>query len=335
MKEKKILLILFLSCLILLPSGCARRAKAPRAGQARTMDLIQLLPRDCLGVFAWQVRSTLETSLARHSLEDKEVAAKIEDIKNQTGIDLTRDIYLVAGGIVNLENKQTQPVALINLRYDQNKLFNFIKQKSPQPLEEITYEKKTIYKLSPGKEPEAALTFFDASNIFVGGLEALKKAIDVAGGRAENIRQNNEFKSLLKTTRTEALSWSAFVLPAEMMAEIAKSKPMLSSLEKLRSLIMSFDYKNKNLIAEIMARGSDESHHKQLADLLTGMRAMGVMAATNYPEVVEVLNRLEITSTPQQVSLSLTLPEDVLIKLSDRMKKEIETNLPRLKEKDF
>lgn len=335
MNQKKMWLILFLSLIILLPSGCARRAKTPQAGKARAMDLIQLLPKDCLGVFAWQVRSTLETSLARHSLEDKETAAKIEDIKNQTGIDLTRDIYLVAGGIVNLENKEPQPVAMINLRYDQNKLLDFIKQKTSQPMEEITYEKKTIYKLSTGKEPEAAFTFFDASNIFLGGLDALKKAIDVAEGRAENIHQNNEFKSLLKTTKTEALSWSTFLLPAEMMTEIAKSKPMLSSLEKLRSLTMSFDYKNKNLIAEILARGSDENHHKQLADLLTGMRAMGVMASTNYPEVVEVLNRLEIASTPQQVSLSLTLPEDALIKLSDRMKKEIETNLPRLMEKDF
>jgi len=335
MKRKKILFIVFLSFVILLPSGCARRAKAPQAGQARAMDLIQLLPRDCLGVFAWQVRSTMETSLVRHSLEDKETKAKIEDIKNQTGIDLTRDIYLVAGGIVNLENKEPQPVAMINLRYDQNKLLNFIKEKSLQPLEEITYEKKTIYKLAAEKEPEAAFTFFDASNIFLGSFDALKKAIDAAEGRAENIRQNNEFKSLLKTTKTETLSWSAFLLPAEMMAEAAKSNPMLSPLEKLRSLTMSFDYKNKNLIAEILATGSDESHHKQLADLLTGMRAMGVMAAANYPEVVDALNRLEITSSPQQVSLSFTLPEDVLFKLSDRMKKEIETNLPRFIEKDF
>lgn len=335
MKRQKILILACICLILILPFGCARKAKAPQAGQAKATDLIQLLPKNCLGVFSWDVRRTLDTSLARHSLEDKEIMAKIEEIKNQTGIDLTKDIFLISGGVIALENKEPQPVAIINLRYDQNKLLNFIKQKSPQPLEEVVYEKKTIFKLASEKEPNPGLVFYDSSNIFLGGLEACERLIDVVNGKAENIRQNSQLNSLLKTTKTESLSWSAFLLPPEAMAEAAKSNPMLSSVEKLHSLAMSFDYKNKNLVAEITAKGSDESHHKQLAELLTGFRSMGAMAATNYPEVVEVLNKLEITSTPQQVSLNFALPEDLLIKLSDRMKKEIEANLPRLMEKDF
>lgn len=335
MYPKKILVLVWISFIFLLPFACARQPKTPQAGQAKATDLIQLLPKNCLGVFAWDVRRTLDTSLARHSLEDKEISAKIEEIKNQTGIDLNKDIFLIAGGLIALDKKEPQPVAIINLRYDQNRLLNFIKEKSPQPLEEIVYEKKTIFKLASEKETNPGFVFYDSSNIFLGGLEACERLIDVCNGKAENIRQNNELNSLLKATKTESLSWSAFLLPPEAMAEAAKSNPMLSSVEKLHSLAMSFDYKNKNLIAEIIAKGSDETHHKQLAELLTGVRSMGVMAAANYPEVVEVLNRIEITSTQQQVSLNFSLPEDLLIKLSDRMKKEVEANLPRLMEKDF
>lgn len=335
MNSKKILILTCVCFVFLLPFACARKPKAPQAGQAKATDLVQLLPKNCLGVFAWDVRQTLDTSLARHSLEDKEISAKIEEIKNQTGIDLTQDIFLITGGLIALDKKEPQPVAIVNLRYDQDKLLNFIKQKSPQPLEEVVYEKKTIFKLPSEKEPSPGVVFYDSSNIFLGGLEAVERLIDVGDGKAENIRQNSDLNSLLKATETESLSWSAFLLPPEAMAEVAKSNAMLSAVEKLNSLIMSFDYKNKNLIAKIVAKGSDETHHKQLAELLTGVRSMGVMAATNYPEVVEVLNRIEIRSTQQQVSLNFTLPEDLLIKLSDRLKKEVEANLPRLMEKDF
>lgn len=335
MNLRKILILACIFFIFLIPLACARKTKSPQAGQAKAIDLIQFLPKDCMGVYAWDVRRTLDTSLARHSLEDKEITAKIEEIKNQTGIDLTKDVFLIAGGLIALEKKEPQPAAIINLRYDQNKLLNFIKQKSPQPLEEVAYGKRTIFKLPTEKEPNPGIVFYDSSNIFIGGLEVVEKLIEVGEGKIENIRQNNELNSLLKTTKTGSLSWSAFLLPREAMAEAAKSNVMLSSIEKLHSLAMSFDYKNKNLVAEITAKGSDGTHHKQLAEFLTGMRSMGVMAATNYPEVVEILNKLEITSTPQQVSLNFALPEDLLIKLSDRMKKEIEANLPRLMEKDF
>ncbi len=335
MNLRKIFGVACIALLFLFPLSCARRAKAPQAGRAKAMDLIQLLPKNCFGIFAWDVRRTMDTSLARHSLEDKEVKTKIEEIKNQIGIDLTKDVFLIAGGIMSAEGKEQQPAAIINLRYNQDKILNFIKEKIPQALDEIVYEKKTIFKIASEKEPPTAFTFYNESNIFVGTIEGIEKIIDVCVGKAESIRMNDEFNSLLKKTKTESLSWSAFLLPPEAMAELAKSNVMLSSLEKLQSLAISFDYKNKNLVAEITARGSDETHHKQLAEFLSGMRSMGVMMANKYPEVVDVLNRLEITSTPQQVSLSFTLPEDLLIKLSDRMKKEVEANLPRLMERNF
>lgn len=334
MKIKKAVICFCLGLTFFLPFACARKAKIPAAGQAKTVDLIKLLPKNTLGVFAYEVKRSLETSLARQFLADEEVKAKIEEFKNLTGIDLNQDIYVMAGGIISLENKEPQPVLIINLRYDRDRLLPFIRQKSPRTLTETAYGKTIIYQVQSEKENNSSFAFFDNSNIFLGSRETVEKVIDVCEKKAESLKTNVELTSLLKKAKTQALSWSAFLLPSEAMAKIAKSNPMFSPLEKLRSVTFSFDYKNKNLIAEMKAMGSDAAHHKNLADFFTGIRAMGAMAAANYPEVTEVLNRIEITSTSEYVALNFTLPEDLLIKLSERIKKEVETRWPSLKESE-
>ncbi|MCX7975002.1 MAG: hypothetical protein N3B16_10980 [Candidatus Aminicenantes bacterium] len=335
MTIKKTIIVSLAFFMIIFPLACTKKARLPQAGQAKALNLIQLLPKNTLGIFAFDVKRSLDTSLAQYSLEDKEISSKIEEFKNHTGIDLNKDIYLIAGGIIAIDQKEPQPVIMINLHYYREKLVNLIRQKIPQAPIEIVYGKTTIYKLDADKGPNSGFAFYDNSNIFLGSLEALEKLIDVCEGKAENLQQNHELNSLLKKTKTEALSWSAFLLPAEAMTEVAKANPMLSPLQKLRSLILSFDYKNKNLIAEIKAMGSEEAYHKQLADFFTGLRAMGVMATTNYPEVSELLNRIEIISTAEQVGLNFSLPEDLLIKLSDRLKKEVEAKLPQGTKQNF
>jgi hypothetical protein len=333
MKRNNFFLSGIVILLVLAFFACARQAKAPQAGQAKIADLLRLLPKETQGVFAWDVHRSLTTSVARRSLEDKEVAAKIREFQEQTGLDPEKDVFLLVGGLMPATAGQAKAVALINLRYDQEKILSLLKQKDPE-LKEIVYGQKTIYQLKEEKTPYPGIIFYDSSNIFFGEIEAVKAVIDVTEKKAESFLQNNELNSLIKSTNTNAMVWSAFLLPPEAMANLAKSNPMFSSVEHLRSLIMSFDYKNKNLVAEIKAMGGDEAQNKQVAEFLTGIRAMGSMAASKYPEAVEVLNRLEITSSPQHVSLAFSLPEDLLIKLGDRMKKEVEANLPKLKPKE-
>ncbi len=323
------LVIFILAALV----ACGRQAKAPRAGEAKIMDLVRLLPETTQGVLAWDVRRAMTTSAARQSLEDKDVVAKIQEFREKTGVDPAKDVYLLVGGMVAGSGPEPSGVALINLRYDKEKILALMKEKAPE-INETTYGQATLYLLPREKKPEPALVFYDDSNMFIGEIEAVKAVIDVCEKKAKSITQNADLNSLMKTSNTQALFWGALLLPAEAMAELAKSNAMLASLEHLRSLTMSFDYKNKSLLGEIKAMGADESQNKQIADLLTGMRAMGAMAVSKYPEVVEVFNRLEIASSPQAVSLSFTLPEELIVKLGERMKQEVGTNLPKLPTKD-
>lgn len=331
---KKIFAVLALIIFILAASvACSRQVKAPRAGQAKIMELVGLLPENTQGVFAWDVHRTLTTSAAQHSLEDKDIAAKIQEFKEKTGIDPAQDVYFIVGGMVATSDPEPLGVALINLRYDKEKILALMKEKTPE-ISETNYGQTKLYLLPREKKPEPGLVFYDDSNIFIGESEAIKAVIDVCTKKARNITQNADLNSLMKNSNTEAVFWSALLLPAEVMAELAKSNAMLTSLEHLRSLTMSFDYKNKNLLGEIKAMGTDESQNRQIADLLTGMRAMGAMAVSRYPEVVEFFNRLDIASSAQAVRLIFTLPEELLVKLGERMKQEAGPNLLKLPTKE-
>lgn len=331
---KKVSLVVGLTGLILAAMvSCGRQAKAPQAGKANIMDLVGLLPENTQGVLAWDVHRALTTAVAHHSLEDKEIAAKIQEFKEKTGIDPEKDVFLIVGGMIARPDSEPSAVALLNLRYDKEKILSLIREKNPE-IGETSYGRAKIYTFPREKRPEPGLAFYDASNIFIGEIEAVKAVIDVCEKKAKNLTNNAELNALIKAANREALFWGTLLLPAEAMAELAKSNAMLASLQHLRALTMSFDYKNKSLLAEIKAMGADESQNKQIADLITGMKAMGAMAATKYPEVVEVFNRLEVGSSPQSVSLKFTLPEELMIKLGDRMKQEVGANLPKLQTKE-
>ena len=99
---------------------------------------------------------------------------------------------------------------------------------------------------------------------------------------------------------------------------------MLSSLEGINAVSMYFDYKNKNIIAEIKVISSDEAKNQQVADLLNGLKAMGGMAATEKPETGELINKIEITSTADHVKIYASIPEDLINKLKEMEKKEEE-----------
>ena len=65
---------------------------------------------------------------------------------------------------------------------------------------------------------------------------------------------------------------------------------------------------------EIKAPGGEAAKNKQLADMLTGFKALGAGAAAKNPDVGELLNRIEVSSGADFVKIAAGLPEDLLQK---------------------
>jgi hypothetical protein len=95
---------------------------------------------------------------------------------------------------------------------------------------------------------------------------------------------------------------------------------MLSAFSNIQALVLSFDYKDKSVLAEIKAMSPGEATNKQMADALNGFKALGAGAAAKEPLVGEVLNKIEISSAADHVKISANLPETLIESLTRKVK---------------
>jgi len=340
--------------------ACGHKAGAPAAGSAKAEDMLSMFPKEARGLLVVDVHRAMQTEPAQKMIADKDSGPKYQDFIKETGIDPQKDVYFLAGALMgDMQQAKPDGALIINARYNKDALLAKIKEKGGE-LKESVYEGLTVYEIkepakSPamekeggqekekteGQEPaekeaqesqpetmQAANTpaygaFLSDSNIVVGSEAGVKAVIDVLKNKKENVFKNPELSDLIKQSKQDAMVWAVVAIPAEAAKKMAQQNPMLSSLEGIRSVLFSFDYRDKAVEAELKALNKDEQKNKQIADLLTGLKAMGGMASSQKPEVGELMNKIIITSGPDFVSVSANIPEELINKLSESAKKVI------------
>lgn len=348
--------------------ACGPKAGAPSAGSASAEQMAAMFPKDAAGILVIDVHRAMQTEPAQKMIADKDNAPKYQEFVKETGIDLQKDVYFVAGALIGSID-HPEGAAIFNVRYNKDTLLAKLKDKLKEDggeLKESTYEGVTLYEIHPPvqkSEPEAAEkkegseaqekaektepqgapaehmggpekpgygAFLDESNICVGTEAGVKAVIDVLKGKTESVRKNPEVFGLVKQADTKAMLWAVVGFPAETVKKMTESNPMLSSLAGVHSLILSFDYRDKAVMAELKLMNKDEAKNKQIADFLNGLKALGNMAGSQKPEVAELMNKIVITSAADSVAVTANIPEDLLNKLGEEAKKA----LPQMEKKE-
>ncbi|MGD8539904.1 MAG: DUF3352 domain-containing protein, partial [Candidatus Aminicenantes bacterium] len=189
---------------------------------------------------------------------------------------------------------------------------------------ESDYNGMTLYSVQGDENEEGAFAFLDESNVVIGNENNVKTVIDITQNKADNIYKNQALTDLLAKTEKEGILWGAFLIPAKAVEEAASENPMMSAFEALKAATLLFDYKNQNILAEIKLMSDNEENNKKIADALNGFKAFGAMAAAEKPEIGELLNKIEISSTAEHVKVYLSLPEELLNKLKSSIPADIE-----------
>jgi len=171
-------------------------------------------------------------------------------------------------------------------------------------------------------EKGGSFTFLDESNIAVGDANSVKSVIDVIQKKKENVFKNEELSAVLTKTNKDAMLWGAVLVPPEVLSKISAEKPMLSALEAVNGVAIYFDYKDKNIIAEIKLMSSDPMKNQELADSLNGFKSMFAMVQIQDLNLGEILDKIEITSSPDHVKIYASFPEDLPKDLIDKLKME-------------
>ena len=311
-----------LACaLVLIGLMSCAKTEAPKAGSAKATDMLSLLPVDAKGAIIVDVHRIMQTEFAKNSIAQSKDKAKYEEFIQTTGIDPQQDIFFFVGAVMGeIGQKEPDGAGLLNMKYDQSKILA-LAQKEGAQLTQEDYNGLTVYKTEAGEEPKPlSFIFLDDSNILLGTDAAVRKVVDVYQKKAENIWKNENISALLKGMNTEAMVWGGFAIPPDTMKEASSQNPMLGAFSDIRSLVLSFDYKDSSLLAEIKAMSPDPEKNKQMSDALNGFKALGAGAAAKEPLWGDLLNRIEISSAPEFVKISASLPEELIKNLGEKMK---------------
>ena len=320
-----IVLVLFLALFTF--TACTKEAGAPKAGTAKATDLLGMIPADVQGVFFMDVNKAMSTEFANKMIQENEDYQKYQEFVEKSGLDPQKDIYYLAVGVMGeLQGEDSEGVGVINMKYDPDTILDLIKEKvaeEGQELQEEQYEGVTLYKAWEEGEP-GAFAFIDDSNAVVGNELPVKSVLDVLAKKKDNVFKNEPLTALIDKTNKDAMIWGAFLIPPEAMEEAAAANPMMGALKSINAVALYFDYKNANIIAEIMAMGPDADSNRQVAEALTGIKSFGAMAAGEKPEIGELLNAIQITSGEDHVKIYAEIPEELIQKLQPEKPKEEE-----------
>jgi len=324
--KKIIVLVLALAVALILLTSCGKKA-----GTVTGEGLLAYLPQSSNGVVVLDMNRIMNTDAANKAIKEDKAFQKYQEFVQKTGIDPQKDLHFIAVGLTgDMMSKTAEPAVIVSMNYKKDDLLAKIKAEAKAKIQETTYNGVTLYTVpeEQGKK-QAYVAFLDASLIAGGSETSLKSIIDVYQKKSESALKNEALSAILKGVRKDAMAWCAFSIPGEVMEQAVSGNPMMANLKGLYGLTMLFDYKNKALIAEIKGLNKDEAKNKEIATMLDGLKAMGAMASTKEPSLGELLDKIMITSGPNDITISADIPEDLLNKLKAKAEEKVQGLLPK------
>jgi len=314
MKNQKvpIYFCLLLSLMAWLLPGCGPQARKPVAGGALGQDMLTLLPAEASAfvVLDWNRFINLKPIQAKLE-QQKELEAYKKKIE-AFSLDLKKDIYFIAIAVAGDINKPAEGlVALVNLKYQKDKLIPPGSQDQKSGLETyngISY----IPMIEVNGRSIICLAFLDSSNLAIGAEAAIKKVIDVYQDKAPNFLSNKNSRSIVNDLNTRAITFGWLTVPAELLQSKLNQNPSLTPLAKIRSISSFSDYKNSAYLNEIKVYAEEKDNLKPIADILTGFKSLGLGLGSQTPELLEVLQGVEITTTEKYLKVFINLKEEQL-----------------------
>ena len=332
MKNKRIAVYfcLLLSLAVWLLSGCGPQARKPVAGAALGQDMLTLLPAETSAflVLDWNRLVNLKLIQARFE-QQKELEVYKKKIE-AFGLDLKKDIYFLAIAVAGDINKPADGlVALVNLKYQKDKLIPPGNQDQKTGLETyngISY----IPMIEVDGRSIISLAFLDSSNLALGPEAAIKKVIDVYQGKTPHFLSNKNSRNLVKDLNTRAITFGWLTVPGDLLQSKLGQNPSLLPLSKVKYISSFSDYKNSIYFNEIKLYAEEKDNLKSIADILTGFKSLGLGLGAQTPELKEVLEAIEITTTEKYLKVFISLKEEQLQAITKLIKeKNQKSNSPQ------
>ena len=331
--SKKILVLSLVFAMLLIMPACKK--KTP--GRLSDEGTLAMIPEGAIMLLAFDFQQFADLALFDKMLKDDwqkdkgpgQVFANYQDFVQKTGIDLKKDVYSVVAGVYG-ELGGDNPLALgiVNLKYDKEKLLSLLRQNNVIVAED-NYRGLGIYTLK-GEEAKKniRLAFLNANNIVIGTEAQIKQAVDLAQGSGQSVLKNAAMMKYVDKLKKDSMFWLAIGNIPDKFKNAPAGGMMPVDLSKAEAFIGYLDFKGKTFSGEFQLVSHNEQGNKQVVDMLNGLKALGAMGSAKEPELGQLLNGIQLSSSPDSIKLAFSLSEELMNKMSDKAKDKAKGMMP-------
>ena len=324
MKKSRLIIsfCLLLSLTAWFLPGCGPQARKPVAGSALGQDMLTLLPADTSAFFVLDWHKLINLKPIETWLEQQKELETYQKKLEAFQLDFKKEIYYLALAVVGEVNKPAEAVvALANLKYQKDKLIPAGSGNQKPELE--TYNGISYLPMIEVEgKAMVCLAFLDSSNLAIGSEAAVKKVIDLYQGKTPHFFSNKNLKTLVKDLNTRAITFGWLTVPADLVQSKLSQNPSLMPLTKVKNISSFSDYKNSTYLNDIKLYAEDKDNLKSIADILTGFKSLSLGLGAQTPELKEVLDAIEITTTEKYLKVFISLKEEQLQAITKLIKEK-------------
>lgn len=234
-----------------------------------------------------------------------------KEFEEKTGIDIDSDIDRVLACVIPDASGSSSPegggFVLARGRFNQVKIEGLVREQGGR-VEQYNGIRLLVYEHDKQKNDRFALAFVEPGLLAIGSGDAVRKAIDSKRG-GKNIASKPEVMKQIEAIddgniwalgRFDVLTTQAH-LPKEMAGKLPPIN-MFSASGRV----------NGGVSGTITAQASDEQAANNLRDVVRGMLALARLQSGGNPQVQNLLQSLQMGGSGTSVSISFTLPVELL-----------------------
>jgi hypothetical protein len=288
--------------------------------------MLTLLPAETSAFMVANWNGIINQKLIQKAIEE-EKGLETYRKKAESFVNLENDVFFVALAVISEMKKAPENlVLLVNLKYEKQKLI----PESDQDSNLKNYEGISYFPFIEVEGFGVCLAFLDDSNLAIGSEKAVKEVIDVYKGKTQSLLAKKEIRPYLKDINMKALTFAWLTFPVDLIKTEASENPSVKLAEKVRYVSSFSDYREQGYIIEIKIYAKNKEDHQQIAETITGFKALGLGLSSETPEIGQALDSLEITSSEQYVKVFISLKEELL----EDLKKAFREKRSKVKSKE-
>jgi hypothetical protein len=286
-----------------LPVSLLSRAAGPNE--------LQYIPQDAAVVAYANVRDVMNSEFRQRFREMEPQSKERDEFEQKTGLNIERDIDSVVAAFMPgpegaTDNPERSAVVLARGRFEAARL-EALAVEHGGTVDDYK-GKRLLTHLEQGKTGSGtmAVGFIEADLVALGGIEAVKRAID-AGADNRNVMSNNDVMRLV-AEMDNSNAWAvgrfdALARQARLPSEVQAQLPTVSWFS-------AAGHVNGGVSGLFKAEARDEASAQNLRDVIRGFLGMAKLQAGSRPGMQQMVESLQLSGEGTTVALSFNIPSE-------------------------